>query len=126
MRRKIDEKLETVATDLKAAGITKAEAIAAFARIWDREQTDVIERLRKLQAARLREARKLRGFKSARAAQLHYGWSSAYGSHENGTRGIGRMYLEYARNFRVKPAWLLGHSVERDYAGQLRGSVRDD
>jgi hypothetical protein len=72
------------------------------------------EGLRKLQAERLREARKLRGFPSARAAQLRYGWSSAYCSHENGTRGIGRAYREYARKFAVNPAWLLGHSEQRD------------
>jgi len=63
------------------------EAIDVLAKVWGREQPDD-ERLRRLQAARLREARKLRGFPSARAAQLRYGWSSAYGSHENGTRGI--------------------------------------
>ena len=72
------------------------------------------EGLRKLRAERLREARKLRGFPSARAAQLRYGWSSAYSNHENGTRGIGRAYREYARKFAVNPAWLLGHSEERD------------
>jgi len=70
--------------------------------------------LRKLQATRLREARKRCGFPSARAAQLHYGWSSAYPSHENGTRGIWRMYMEYARRFEVRPEWLLGHSQKRD------------
>jgi hypothetical protein len=72
------------------------------------------EGLRKVQAERLREARKLRGFPTARAAQLRYGWSSAYSSHENGTRGIGRAYREYARKFAVNPAWLLGHSEQRD------------
>lgn len=78
--------------------------------MWESE----VERLRRVQAARLKEARKMRGFKSARAAQMRFGWSSAYPSHENGTRGIGRMYREYARKFRVNPAWLLGHSDERD------------
>ena len=72
------------------------------------------EQLRILQAARLREARELRGFELARSAQLRFGWSSAYGHHENGTRGIGRAYRDYARAFQVNPAWILGHSEERD------------
>jgi hypothetical protein len=40
------------------------------------------KQLRTLHSARLREARELRGFKSARSAQLRFGWSSAYPSHE--------------------------------------------
>ena len=63
----VDMKLETIAADLMAAGMTKAEAIAAFAEIWDREEPDD-KGLRKLQASRLREARKLRGFESARCS----------------------------------------------------------
>lgn len=79
--------------------------------MWESE----VDRLRKLQAARLKEARKLRGFRSARAAAQRFGWPApTYGSHENGTRGIGRMYREYAKKLRVNPAWLLGHSDERD------------
>ena len=78
--------------------------------MWESE----LERLRKLQAERLREARKSRGFRSALAAAKRFGWPSTYGAHENGTRGIGRMYREYAKKFRVNPAWLLGHSDERD------------
>jgi hypothetical protein len=66
------------------------------------------DRLRALQADRLPEARQLRGFKSANGAAKSFGWSSAYISHENGTRGIGRQYLEYALAFRVHEAWLLG------------------
>jgi hypothetical protein len=67
-----------------------------------------------LQASRLREARKLRGFKSASLAAQRFGWPvPTYVSHENGTRGIGRRYQEYAKQFRVNPAWLLGHSAER-------------
>jgi hypothetical protein len=76
---------------------------------------DDLERLRKLQATRLKEARELRGFSSASAAARRYNWNVAsYVSHENGTRGIGRMYREYARKLRVSPAWLLGHSDDRD------------
>jgi hypothetical protein len=77
---------------------------------WD----DVATRLRKKQGARLREARILRGFKTAADAQRRYNWPSTYVSHENGTRGIGRMYKEYAKKFRVNAAWLLGDSEERD------------
>jgi hypothetical protein len=72
-------------------------------------------KLRKLQAARLKEARKLRGFKTAAAAARRYNWHAAtYVSHENGTRGIGRAYPEYAKKFRVRAAWILGHSHERE------------
>ena len=83
------------------------------------------ERLRELQAARLREARQLRGFRSARSAQLRFRWSSAYPSHENGTRGIGRAYLEYAHKFQVNPAWLLGHSDERDLPATVAADVKE-
>src|SRR5262245_14952311 len=109
----VEDKLRAMAADLKAMGLTKDGAIEALSMVWDRERPDD-DALRKLQAARLREARSLRGFPSARGAQLRYGWSSAYGSHENGTREIGRMYRVYASKFGVKPAWLLGHSDERD------------
>lgn len=71
-------------------------------------------RLRKKQGARLREARILRGYKTAADAQRRFNWPSTYVSHENGTRGIGRMYKEYAKKFRVNAAWLLGDSEERD------------
>ena len=67
-----------------------------------------------LQASRLREARELCGFKSASATAERFGWPvPTYVSHENGTRDIGRKYREYAKTFRVNPAWLLGHSDER-------------
>lgn len=79
--------------------------------MWETE----VERLRKLQAARLREARELRGFRTSSAAARRYGWPvPTYVSHENGTRGIGRKYREYAKKLRVNPTWLLGHSDERD------------
>ena len=74
-----------------------------------------VDRLRQLQAARLKEARELRGFKTASDAARRFGWSvPTWVSHENGTRGIGRMYREYAKTLRVNAAWMLGHSVERD------------
>ena len=76
---------------------------------------DDVSRLRKTQATRLKEARILRGFSTGSDAARRYGWPvPTYNSHENGTRGIGRMYREYARKLRVNPAWLLGHSDERD------------
>ena len=74
--------------------------------------------LRELQASRLREARQLRGFPSGSAAARRFGWGiTTYNKHENGERGIGRAYLEYATTFKVNPAWLLGHSDERDVFG---------
>jgi phage repressor protein C with HTH and peptisase S24 domain len=79
--------------------------------MWENE----VDRLRKLQAARLKEARRLRGYKTASDAARRFNWSVAtYVSHENGTRGVGRMYREYAKKLRVNAAWLLGHSEERD------------
>jgi hypothetical protein len=82
-------------------------------------------RLRELQAVRLRDACQLRGFKSAGEAAKSYGWSSAYISHENGTRGIGRAYLDYARSFTVNPARLLGHSDERDPPATIAADLKE-
>lgn len=58
---------------------------------------------------RLREARKKAGFKSARSAALRHNWTpSTYSSHENGQTPVPRdAALEYAKKFKVDPAWLL-------------------
>ncbi|TCT42756.1 SOS-response transcriptional repressor LexA [Martelella mediterranea] len=59
-------------------------------------------------AIRLEEARKERGFKTAKAAVDYFGWSYAtYKQHEQGIRGIGRAASKYAKAFRVSEAWLL-------------------
>lgn len=58
-------------------------------------------------AQRLRAARIAAGFTSAQAAAKRFGWSEdTYAQHENGTRGITRAYLKYARALRVRPEWL--------------------
>jgi hypothetical protein len=76
---------------------------------------DDVDKLRKLQAQRLQEARILRGFKSGSAAAKRFHWVVVtYNKHEAGERGVGRAYRKYARAFRVSPAWLLGHIDERD------------
>lgn len=76
---------------------------------------DELVRLTKLQGARLKEARKLRGYKSAAACARRFGWKeSTYTSHENGTRAIGRAYRECAKKLKVNWDWLLGKDVDRD------------
>ena len=57
---------------------------------------------------RLEQARKKRGFASAKDAATYYGWPyTSYVQHENGTRGISREVSKYARAFKVSEAWLL-------------------
>jgi transcriptional regulator with XRE-family HTH domain len=60
------------------------------------------------QAARLRQAREMRGFSSAKEAARRFGWNyNTYSQHERGHVGITRASKEYARKFRVREAWLL-------------------
>lgn len=60
------------------------------------------------QAARLRKARLMRGFKSAKAAAARYGFVYAtYSQHERGHVGLTRAAEDYARAFKVSEAWLL-------------------
>lgn len=59
-------------------------------------------------AQRLEQARKKRGFTSARAASEFFGWVyETYIQHEQGIRGISRAAGKYAKAFRVSEAWLL-------------------
>jgi len=59
-------------------------------------------------AVRLEQARKLRGFKTARSACDFFGWNyNSYAQHEQGIRGISRVADKYAKAFRVSVAWLL-------------------
>lgn len=59
-------------------------------------------------AIRLEEARKERGFQTAKDAAAYFGWSyPTYAQHEQGKRGIGRKAKQYAKAFRVSEAWLL-------------------
>jgi|SRR5215813_3106822 len=81
---------------------------------------------RQLQAARLKQAREKRGFKSARAAALRFHWNPMmYTKHEAGERGIGRAVRKYASALGVDEAWLLGLKEDRadepmDILGYLR------
>lgn len=59
---------------------------------------------------RLKDARDKAGFRSARAAALHFHWTpSTYASHENGQTGEipHAAARKYAKAFRVSAAWLL-------------------
>ncbi len=60
-----------------------------------------VDRLLKLQARRLKEAREKQGFKSARAAQLHFGWTSAYPSHENAEEAFGLITTSDPERMRI-------------------------
>jgi len=59
-------------------------------------------------ADRLRHARVAAGFATAAEAAIRFGWNpNTYKSHENGQRGVKPETSEqYARAFRVSPAWL--------------------
>lgn len=59
-------------------------------------------------AKRLEQARKARGFKTAKEAALYFGWNyETYAQHENGNRGLGRAVERYAAAFRTTAAWIL-------------------
>lgn len=56
----------------------------------------------------MRQARELRGFKSAKDAAIRFGFNyNTYSQHERGVAGITRAAKDYARAFRVSEAWLL-------------------
>jgi phage repressor protein C with HTH and peptisase S24 domain len=76
---------------------------------------------------RLREARKVAGFRSARSAALRHHWTpSTYASHENGQTPVPPDAAKaYAKAFRVSQAWLLTGEGDRrpprlvELAGQV-------
>jgi phage repressor protein C with HTH and peptisase S24 domain len=79
-----------------------------------------VDRRRRLQAARLKEARRKRGFRSARAAAERFHWVYVtYSKHESGERAIGRAARKYARAFKVDEVWLLG--FEKDASSSVTG-----
>jgi phage repressor protein C with HTH and peptisase S24 domain len=79
-----------------------------------------VDRRRRVQSARLKQARISAGFKSARAAALRFHWKpETYNKHENGERGIGRAARKYAKAFRVDERWLLG--LQDDGTSKVRG-----
>lgn len=60
------------------------------------------------QAARLREARIARGFKTAKDAATRLGFNyTTYSQHERGLVGISRAARDYAKAFKVSEAWLI-------------------
>ncbi len=81
-------------------------------------------------ANRLQAARKKAGFKSGRAAALHFGWSaSTYCSHETASRFLQDETAKiYAAAFDVKVKWLLraegeGPPVDSVRAAQFRNRI---
>lgn len=66
------------------------------------------------EAARLRQVRLRRGYKTATDAARAFGWvKSTYLAHENGTRGYKRSDAKkYAMAFRVAVSWLLNGEAE--------------
>lgn len=82
-------------------------------------------------AARLRAARKGRGFKTAAAAIERFGWKqSTYLAHENGQNGIKPdAAIDYGRAYKVDAAWILtgigkGMSDEgREFTGSGEGKA---
>ncbi|WP_181171836.1 helix-turn-helix transcriptional regulator [Mesorhizobium sp. B2-5-12] len=71
------------------------------------------------QAARLRQAREMRGFINAKAAAERFGFNyNTYIQHESGRAGITRAVKDYARAFRVREAWLItGEGLPQDIDG---------
>lgn len=76
------------------------------------------------QAARLRQARELRGFDTAKAAAERFGFNyNTYSQHERGQSGITRAAKDYARAYRVREAWLItgeGSPDDVDGSDELR------
>lgn len=73
-------------------------------------------------AIRLEQARRNRGFESAKAAARYFGWSyETYIQHEQGIRGISRQSKRYAKAYQVSEGWLLTGEGEGpgDGAGQI-------
>lgn len=76
---------------------------------------------------RLKISRENAGFKSARQAAKHYGWTiSTYSAHENGQNGYDEAAaIEYGRAFDVSAGWLLtgeGGSERQNIVG-VKGLV---
>lgn len=67
------------------------------------------------QASRLRQAREMRGFATAKAAAKRFGFNyNTYSQHERGQAGITRAAKDYARAYKVREAWLLTGDGEPD------------
>ena len=65
------------------------------------------------EAKRLEQARKARGFKTAKEAADFFGWKyDSYAQHENGQRGLTRVAERYAKAFRTTASWLLFNEGE--------------
>lgn len=73
------------------------------------------------QAARLRQVRELRGFKSAADAARRYNFNyTTYSQHERGVAAITRAAKDYARAFKVREGWLLTGEGEGPDVGDRR------
>lgn len=71
-------------------------------------------------AKRLEQARKARGFKTAKDAARRFGWTyETYIQHEQGIRGISRAAKKYADAFRVSEAWLLTGEGDSQKSGAV-------
>jgi len=71
-------------------------------------------------AKRLEQARKERGFETAKDAARRFGWTyETYIQHEQGIRGISRAAKKYADAFRVSEAWLLTGEGDPQKAGTV-------
>jgi len=76
------------------------------------------------QAARLRQVRELRGFKTAKEAAERFHWNyNTYSQHERGQSAITRAAKEYAKAFKVHEGWLLTGEGEGP-AGTDRRTVK--
>lgn len=75
---------------------------------------------------RLRKARKLRGYKSARAFAIEQKIpESTYSQHETGKRSLSpEIVLRYSECLKVGPGWLLsGHETNPGFSSEVASSV---
>lgn len=65
------------------------------------------------QAARLRQVRELRGYRTAKDAANRFGWNyTTYSQHERGQAAITRAVSDYARAYKVSEGWLIAGEGE--------------
>ena len=86
------------------------------------------EKLKKIKAGRLREARINAGFRSLPDAVRHFKWNeNTYKPHETGSREFDNVTaVDYALAFRVKLEWLLALDVLDPKMGKNEKRIRDE